>query len=355
MQAEARQERSQAKERTVSRAPAKGSPIIMTDLSAGSRSRRGSASSSATGLAAVEWPTLALVLGTYAAWLAVTFFHASLPLFVVVPVGALVITLHSSLQHEILHGHPTPSRRLNRVLATPPLSLWLPFERYRISHLLHHRDERLTDPLDDPESRYWTDSEWTGLCRLGRWIVAAQQTLLGRLILGPVWSIGTFLADEARAVLRNEGPARRIWRAHLLHLVPVLAWLLFVAKMNLIFYIFAIVYPGTSILLIRSFAEHRAESGIFERTAIVERSWLLGPLFLFNNLHAVHHTWPTLPWYDIPARYRLHRERLIAENGGLVYVSYWDVARRFLLQPHDAPTHPLGRAPFADGSRPQQS
>ena len=37
----------------------------------------------------------------------------------------------------------------------PPLALWIPYESYRISHLMHHRDDRLTDPLDDPESYYW--------------------------------------------------------------------------------------------------------------------------------------------------------------------------------------------------------
>lgn len=328
----------------------------MTDIPAGdARVERGAEAFRAARRAlAVEWPTITLVAGTYAFWLALTYFHAALPVFVLAPLGALLITLHSSLQHEMLHGHPTRSRRLNRALATVPLSLWLPFESYRITHLLHHRDERLTDPLDDPESRYWTDQDWARLGPIGRFLVAAQQTLLGRLVFGPAWSVGCYWAGEARAVWRNEGPARRIWRAHALHLVPVLAWLIFVAKMDLVFYVLAIVYPGTSILLIRSFAEHRAESSVVERTAIVEKSHLLGPLFLFNNLHAVHHAWPTLPWYEIPSLYRDHRARFVAENGGLVYHSYLDVARRFLLTPHDAPTHPLGRAPLPEGRGPDQ-
>lgn len=326
----------------------------MVDLPAGNaRARRDAGTLHAARRSRpVEWPTLSLIVGTYAAWLALTWFHAVLPVLLVAPAGALLIALHSSLQHEMLHGHPTRSRRVNRLLATPPLSLWLPFESYRITHLLHHRDERLTDPLDDPESRYWTDEDWARLGPIGRFLVAAQQTLLGRLVFGPGWSVGRYLAGEARAVWRNEGAARRIWRAHALHLVPVLVWLVFVAKMDLVFYVLAIVYPGTSILLIRSFAEHRAESSVVERTAIVEKSHLLGPLFLFNNLHAVHHAWPTLPWYRIPALYRDNRERFVAENGGLVYHSYLDVARRFLLRPHDAPTHPLGRAPLVDGRRP---
>jgi fatty acid desaturase len=80
-----------------------------------------------------------------------------------------------------------------------------------------------------------------------------------------------------------------------------------------------------------------------ERIAIVDKSWILGPLFLFNNLHALHHEAPRLPWYQYIGRYRRERERLIAQNGGLVYNSYFDVARRFLWRPHDGHPHPMGR------------
>lgn len=122
--------------------------------------------------------------------------------------------------------------------------------------------------------------------------------------------------------------------------------------MSLAFYVFAIVYPGTAILLIRSFAEHRATEGVSERTAIVENAPCLGLLFLYNNLHAAHHAEPMMPWYQIPAWYNANRERLIHDNGGLIYNGYLDVARRFLLTPHDTPQHPTNRAPFADGHFP---
>ena len=79
-----------------------------------------------------------------------------------------------------------------------------------------------------------------------------------------------------------------------------------------------------SLALLRSFAEHRAASDVFERTAIVENAPILGLLYLYNNLHAAHHERPTLPWYQIPAWYRENRERLIKANGGLVYDGYLD-------------------------------
>lgn len=76
-----------------------------------------------------------------------------------------------------------------------------------------------------------------------------------------------------------------------------------------------------------------------ERTAIVENSRLFGLLFLFSNLHVLHHRQPGISWYRLPAMYPHDREMLIRSDGGLVYDSYWDIARQFLLRPHDDPTH----------------
>ena len=301
----------------------------------------------------VEMPTLLLILATYAAWLGVTFLYTRWPLIVVAPITAVLLTLHSSLQHEIVHGHPTRWDAANRLLAIVPLSFWLPFERYRHTHRVHHIDRRLTDPLDDPESYYWRPEDLARLTAVGRRALELQQTLAGRILVGSFWRIGMFLRDEALAVLRteerslvrNEQNVRRIWLEHLAWCVPVILWLEVVCGMPLWIYVLTMVIPANGILLIRSFAEHRARSNVRERTALVEGSWLLGPLFLFNNLHALHHETPALPWYQYPARYRLHRERLIAENGGLLYRTYFDVARRFMFRRHDVLAHPIGRVP----------
>jgi len=302
--------------------------------------------------AALEWPTLILIVVIYGGWLALTFWSSELPWWVVSSLGAILLTWHGSLQHEIIHGHPTQWRRVNMALGFPPLSLWLPFELYRRSHLVHHRDERLTDPLDDPESYYWTDAQWSALHPVTRKIIAAQNMFLGRLILGPPWMISKFIVTEWKAALRNKRHHRSIWLAHLWGVAVILLWLKLICGMSVLYYVVGVVYPGTALLLIRSFAEHRASDGVFERTAIVENASFLGLLFLYNNLHAAHHAEPTLPWYSIPAWYRAHRARLIAENGGLVYNSYLDVARRYFLRHHDKPLHPSNRAPLADGRLP---
>jgi fatty acid desaturase len=295
--------------------------------------------------AAVELPTLSLICAVYAGWLAITACCGSLSMWIIAPVGALLVTLHGSLQHEIIHGHPTGSRRINRVLGMVPLALWLPFEHYRRSHLAHHINDRLTDPHDDPESFYWTGTDWQKIGAFGRVLFRLQQTLAGRVLFGSFLQIGRFLHAEIGALRRSEAESRAIWSEHVLWCVPVVLWLKFVCAMPLWIYFLSIVVPANGILLIRSFAEHRARSEVLERTAIVEGSWVLGPLFLFNNLHALHHAEPLIPWYAYNRRYRAMRGRLIAENGALVYAGYFEVARRYLLRAHDLPVHPTGRAP----------
>lgn len=148
--------------------------------------------------AAIEWPTLVLAVGIYAAWAALTFWHAALPGWAVWPALAWLVAWQGSLQHEVLHLHPTRWRRVNEALALPPLALWLPYAIYRRSHLRHHVDARLTDPLDDPESFYWTPGLWAALSRPGQLLVAVQTTLLGRLLVGPGWSIGRFCYFQAQ-------------------------------------------------------------------------------------------------------------------------------------------------------------
>ena len=106
------------------------------------------------GLSAVEWPTVGLLIGCYASWGATgLLIWPSYPLTALVVLG-FVVALQSSLQHEVLHGHPTRNALVNEAFVFLPIGLAWPYRRFRTLHLRHHADERLTDPFDDPESYY---------------------------------------------------------------------------------------------------------------------------------------------------------------------------------------------------------
>lgn len=288
-----------------------------------------------------RWPTITLALVIFGSWLGLTWFHDALPVWAVVPLGAWTIAWFGSLQHEVIHGHPTRRHVLNNLMGTPPLQLWLPYARYRALHLAHHRDDNLTDPLDDPETNYWTSARYARLSPVGHAIVRANATLLGRLTIGPFWSVGRFLWREAKAVHDDVPGRRRIWLRHGVFVALVLAWVGPVCGIPVWQYILEFVLPGTSLSLIRSYAEHRAAPEAPHRTAIVEHAPIFGLLFLYNNLHVVHHLRPGLPWYAIPGWYAANRAALLARNGGLVYHGYRDLFARYLLKPHDQVVHPF--------------
>jgi fatty acid desaturase len=246
-----------------------------------------------------------------------------------------------SLQHELIHGHPTRNRHINTALGFPPLSLWLPFACYRTSHLAHHAGDGLTDPRRDPESFYVTGKEWSRMGPVCRMLTHANNTFAGRVLIGPGVSITRFISAEVLLLAQGNHEQRRVWTAHGVGVVAVLAWTWGVCGISPWAYAALFVYPGFALALIRSFAEHRAEAEVRHRTAIVENAPVLGLLFLHNNLHVVHHEQPGLPWYEIPAAYKRDRERFIAGNDNLVYRGYRDVASRHLLTAHHQPVHPM--------------
>lgn len=292
----------------------------------------------------LEWPTILLAVTIYGGWLAATVWHDRAPTLALAAIGGWLVAWHGSLQHEAIHGHPTPWRWVNTALVVAPLSLWLPYEIYRRSHLEHHATEHLAHPAHDPEARYLAPGGGKLRDRLARAIARLQSTLAARLVLGPAIEVSRFLTAEAVRVARGDGAARREWALHGLLAGAIVAWL-HVVRMPITQYLALFVYPGIALSLIRSFAEHRAGPAPGGQVAVVEKAPLLGLLFLNNNLHAAHHAWPGLAWWRLPARYRRHREALLASNGGLLYAGYADVFRRFLLRPHDVIIHPHLDAP----------
>jgi fatty acid desaturase len=299
--------------------------------------------------ARLEAPTLALAVAIYGGWLLLTFFWRALPIWFAVPVGAWLCAWQMSLQHEVIHGHPTHSQRLNDLIGAPPLNLWLPYALYRDSHRRHHRDAHLTDPLEDPESTYMSAEAWRRTDPVRRGLHVACNTLVGRLLLGPPRAIVSFWFRQGRLILGGRRDLARVCLAHGVGVALVLVWVCGVCHIGLLTYLVGVVYPATSLVMIRSLAEHRAAEGVEDRTAVVENAGLLGLLFLNNNLHLLHHERPSLPWYALPAQWRAMRADLLTARGGPVYRGYLEVAALYALRPHHLGPHPYSVHPNIPG------
>ncbi len=290
----------------------------------------------------VDVPTLAVAVCTYAAWGFLTWYHAALPWWLLMPLGGYVVCLQGGLQHEAIHGYPFRKRLWNTLLVFPSLWLWLPYTHYRRTHLTHHRDYRLTCPVDDPESYYVTDSQWARMGWLHRTYRKAMNTLAGRLVLGPpyvAWRVMLELLDSI--VVRNKAVLRD-WALHLVSLTLVLGWVVGICKMPVGEYVFFFAFPGLALTLMRSFAEHQARSTISERTVVIESGPIMSLLYLNNNLHAMHHADPNAPWHKRPRQYRERRAELLAQNGNYAFRGYRELLQRYLFATKEPVSHPVG-------------
>ncbi|MEM7749997.1 MAG: fatty acid desaturase [Pseudomonadota bacterium] len=286
-----------------------------------------------------EWPTVLIAMVCYVGWLIVMACYELTGPWLSGALLVVVLTLHSSLQHEIIHGHPFRNRHANTLLGCLPLGLWIPFERYRDLHLKHHHDHCLTDPYDDPESNYLLRDEWHELSRPAQSLLRFNNTLLGRMAIGPALSLASLYRQDFERIRRDDLAILRSYLWHGLGLTGVVAVLVLASEMPLWLYAVC-AYLAMSVLKIRTFLEHCAFEAVTHRTAIVEDRGLLSLLFLNNNLHAVHHRRPGLPWYELPGHYRQHRATYVKRNNGYVLPSYWFIIRRYLLRCKDPVSHP---------------
>ena len=131
----------------------------------------------------VEWPTVLLTILVYVVIGSLVWFCKAVPWWVILPIGAYFAALHSSLQHETLHGHPTGNRWINEALVFLTPHFWLPYPRYRATHLTHHNDANLTDPRLDPESFYMLPEDWAALPGVRQSLYKLNNTLAGRMIM----------------------------------------------------------------------------------------------------------------------------------------------------------------------------
>lgn len=289
---------------------------------------------------AIEWPTLFVAVLCYGVFALVTVWASGLGAMATIGLLALVITLHSSLQHEVLHGHPFSHQRCNEALVFPAIGLFIPYERFRDTHLAHHYDPCLTDPYDDPETNYLDPPIWNALPQWVKSTLRFNNTLAGRMIVGPAIGLFIFYKQDLAQVFSGDRKIVRAYFVHACSLLLVIVWVEIATSTSMGVYLSA-CYFALSILKIRTFLEHRAHEKICARTVIIADRGPLGFLFLNNNLHSIHHAYPRRPWYQLPALYRAKSNEFLIRNESYFYTSYWAVFRQHFFSAKDPVAHPL--------------
>lgn len=285
-----------------------------------------------------EGSTWLVLAGCYALWSFSVGVTSTLGDVLILPL-AISIALHSSLQHEILHGHPTRNALVNEALVFLPLGLFIPYRRFRDLHIRHHNDSRLTDPYDDPESFYLADCDAERQCLVMQALLAFNATFAGRILIGPAMAMYAFWRGDVNKAFAGD---RRVIDAWLRHAFGLVLLFVLLSQSGISWHTYLLgAYIGMSLIMVRSFIEHRAAEATDERTAVVEANWFWRLLFLNNNFHLLHHDQPSLPWYLLPKKWREERNRVAERNGGYVLPGYGHVARRWLLRRREPFVHPL--------------
>lgn len=287
-----------------------------------------------------EWRTLALISACYGLWLilllGLSWASPLLAGLLIIP----ILTLHSSLQHECIHGHPFAHRWLNDAIIALPIGLLIPYLRFKDVHLQHHQNASICDPYDDPESWYLSQDFWGRLPRIVKLLFQVNNTLIGRMALGPAISLLRLAISDGRAILAGDRRVQLAWALHILLGTGIAIVASRWSGIGLPGYL-ACCYGGLSILMIRTYLEHQAEESAGGRSVIIEDKGPLSLLFLNNNLHAVHHAYPAVAWHQLPSLYQRHRDRFVAMNKGYGFTSYGEILRRFAFHRKEPVAYPL--------------
>lgn len=299
--------------------------------------------------AAYEWPTWLLWLTIMGSWLLVVGHFARWPLWLSTPVLILLGAWYMSLQHELTHGHPTRNATINRLLGLLPLAVWYPFDIYKTNHLIHHNDPDLTLPDVDTESNYVSRAAAQHLSPVQLWLKRSQRTVLGRVIIGPALVILELGKALVQGVAKGDFSMVRVAAVHVPLLFIMLWGLAQLGGISPAYYCFVVGYFALGVAMLRSLYEHRPAALPEHRTVVNEASLFWRLLYLNNNYHVVHHAFPGLAWYRIPAVYRAHRAAYQEHNGAFVLPGYLFLIRRFAWRPVDSTIHEEAFAQAAAG------
>ncbi|WP_144109029.1 fatty acid desaturase [Paraburkholderia sp. BCC1886] len=286
-----------------------------------------------------QWPTWVLIVTIYASWFGVATHARELGLPVAVALLALLGAWYMSLQHELLHGHPTRSPFVNALIGFAPLAVWFPYRVYRDSHLQHHDDAHLTQPEHDPESYFVSARRWHRAGWAIRALLTWRNTFVGRLIIGPAFSLAATAVEALGRFKRGDWRDLPAWLAHGVALVALTWWLQQFCAIPAWAFIVGAGYGALSLGSIRSFQEHRVAGSHEHRTVINEAAWFWRLLFLNNNYHLVHHDLPGVPWFALKEVYEASRSEYIERSGGFLVNGYSEWLKLHAVSPVAHPAH----------------
>lgn len=260
----------------------------------------------------VAWPTLALAVVLPAAhwsviWLGLT---RVLPLPLCATILSVTGYMHYTLVHESIHGNLVPGhaklRRLNDVVGwVGALGLWFNWPVMMRGHALHHAH---TNTEQDPD----IEVKGTFLRLIGTWPAFMFVMLIPPVLL-------RFVVPRADRKLRAILRGNEIWQASAVSALVLGLLSVAIAAGRFGDWLWLIFIPRSlaalALRIFFSWLPHypfdRTERYLNTRISL----WTGGTvLMLQQNLHLMHHLWPSVPFYNYARLYRCMRATLIAKG-----------------------------------------
>ena len=283
-----------------------------------------------------EWRTLLVVAAVYGLTVLTVVRYEVLTPWLAIPMLGVLGAWHLSMQHEVLHGHPFKNQFLNDALGGIPVTLWIPYLAFKKDHHEHHLSD-LTNPALDNESYYVTQEQWDKAGKIRRAAWTANRTILFRMFVWTIVSTITYVLTVLKRAVRNEKSDRLAVALHIVGVVFVV-YLVSLSSMPLWQFALGTTYGGRILNAIRPFPEHKYQSGVETRTAMIMAGRFMSLLMLNNNLHVAHHEEPGVPWYRYDKLMQRVNAVQRARDAGVLYEGgYAEIFRRFSFTPVDSP------------------
>ena len=240
-------------------------------------------------------PTVGLFLAGYglAALTIWGWFVGQWPLPVLLVTGFLALHLEGTVIHDACHNAAHPHRVINAVMGHgAALLLGFSFPVFTRVHLEHHA--HVNDPRRDPEH---VVSTWGPL-----WLIAPrffyQEVFFFRWKLWRRWELGEW--GLARAVFLS---------------IVLAAWKFGFLSFILNCWFAPALMVGVTLGMFFDYLPHRPfRSRNRWQNARIYPSRVMNWLIMGQNYHLVHHIWPSIPWFEYQAAYRVAKPLLDAKG-----------------------------------------
>jgi fatty acid desaturase len=261
---------------------------------------------------AVAWPTLALavVLPTLLIGVIALGLTDALPLWACTPVVATLSYAHYTLVHEAIHGNvvasPKSAAWINTVVgwigALGMGSGWPALQR---THVLHHSH---TNTERDPD----ISVKGTFVQLLRKWLVMVPMSLL------PMFALRVINAERYKRIGAILSPAE-IAQVSAVTVLTLALLVVAAATGHVVDWLMLWFLPtrlgALALNIFFQWLPHhpfdRTERYLNTRVSL----WTGGTLLLLQqNLHLMHHLWPSVPFYNYARLFRRLRPVLIAEG-----------------------------------------